>query len=316
MKQFRSLYEYAARHHHVVTRAAAGEIGIPARTFTRLVRTHGWPQLHRGVWALPGVALTHRTEVQAGLFAVGAPALATGGSALWLRGVLRQPPRMSELLLPANRWVTQRDGLCLHYSSSFHGLRAQTVDGLPVAGTARAVADHAAHATVNGLVNAVADVCRLRLCPMDYVQAELDARARFPGRGRLRRALGLLTGELSHSAWEARGRRLLRDAGIRVHPRPLPVVHRGRILGEVDIGVEELRYGVEIDGPPHLLPEVAAADRARDRELGRAGWTIDRFLWTEVEQRPAVFVREVTMALARLRDEPSTGDHERRRETR
>lgn len=84
--------------------------------------------------------------------------------------------------------------------------------------------------------------------------------------------------------------------------RPLPVVHRGRILAEIDIPFLDLCYGVEIDGPPHLLPDVAAQDRARDRMLARTcGISIDRYLWFELEEQPARFVREVRARLHALK---------------
>ena len=73
-------------------------------------------------------------------------------------------------------------------------------------------------------------------------------------------------------------------------------------LAEVDIPFFELCYGVEIDGPHHLLPEQAAKDRARDRMLARTcGWSIDRYLWFELEDDPERFVREVQARLRELK---------------
>jgi very-short-patch-repair endonuclease len=84
------------------------------------------------------------------------------------------------------------------------------------------------------------------------------------------------------------------------------VVHRQRNVAEIDIPFLDLLYGVEIDGPPHLLPEVAARDRKRDRMLRRdCGIDIDRYLWFELEEEPARFVREVTTRLRDLRAQRS-----------
>lgn len=80
---------------------------------------------------------------------------------------------------------------------------------------------------------------------------------------------------------------------------PQPIVSKERVVAEVDIPFFDVRYGVEVDGPPHLLPAQAARDSARDRMLRRdCDWTIDRFWWFELEDDPQQFVREV---VARLR---------------
>jgi very-short-patch-repair endonuclease len=81
------------------------------------------------------------------------------------------------------------------------------------------------------------------------------------------------------------------------HRQPLTVESNNRIVAEIDIPFVQVRYGVEIDGPHHLLPNVAAADRTRDRALHRLGWVIDRFFWFEVEDRPRWFVTQVQRRL-------------------
>ena len=65
---------------------------------------------------------------------------------------------------------------------------------------------------------------------------------------------------------------------MQVPGSPRPIVHRERVVAKVDIPFFDVRYGVEIDGPPHLLLAQAARDAARDRMLRRdCDWTIDRF---------------------------------------
>lgn len=84
-----------------------------------------------------------------------------------------------------------------------------------------------------------------------------------------------------------------------VPSRPGPIVHRERVVAEVDLRFFDVRYGAEIDGPPHLRLAQAARDTARDRMLRRdCRWTIDRFWWFELENGPRRFARE---AITRLR---------------
>ena len=114
----------------------------------------------------------------------------------------------------------------------------------------------------------------------------------------LRRAYAAVSGEENHSDGERNAKRLLRADGLRFHPKPLTVEHNGRMVAELDIPFPEILYAVEVDGPHHLLPDVAAADRQRDRALKRINWRIDRFFWFEVEDRPEWFVNQVRKAVA------------------
>lgn len=82
--------------------------------------------------------------------------------------------------------------------------------------------------------------------------------------------------------------------------------HDNRLIGEIDIAYPDILHGVEIDGPHHLLADVAAADRIRDRELNRLGWQIDRFFWFELDERPDWFVAEIKRRIAERRTSSST----------
>ena len=226
--------------------------------------------------------------------------LVTGRSALFLDGIVEVPPDNVELLVPASRRLARRPGICLHRTTVYDTVRSKSRGPVRISAIPRGFADYAAHATVNDLCRDLATAIRKRRCSLPTVASELTQRRKFPGSGRLRVAHGLLLGELTHSADERLGRRLLRAAGVQCHRQPLTVEHSGRLIAEIDIPLIDSRYGVEIDGPHHLLANVAAADRARDRELQRLGWIVDRFFWFELEERPGWFVEQVTRRVAEL----------------
>jgi hypothetical protein len=297
--RFDNVHRRAARDGFVDVRT----FDLPRRTLTDNLRSIGWGTHLPGIWVPDKKKVSYAVRCRAAVAYVGGPVLLTGASALLHLAVVRQPPDKVELLLPTDRWIKPRGGLCPHYTTGFASIQAVPCDGMRLAWAARALADYAAHAGVSVLCRAIADATRLRHCTLAQVGAELHARRSFRGRAKLGRAYGELSGELNHSSYEEYGRRLLREAGEDVPPRPMPVVHNERDVAEVDLPWHDLRYGVEIDGPPHLLPEVAAKDRARDRMLARlCGWTIDRYLWFELEEQPERFVREVTDRLRRLRE--------------
>lgn len=136
-----------------------------------------------------------------------------------------------------------------------------------------------------------------RLTTVRRVAARLEAAGPVDGCRRLRRVLADLDGELSHSATEAKARRLVEEVlarhGLALHPRPLAITLDGRRVGEADLPVLALRLDLEIDGPHHDLPEQRGADRRRDRLIRRAGWNVERFPAAMVDLDPCGFARAV-----------------------
>ncbi len=67
---------------------------------------------------------------------------------------------------------------------------------------------------------------------------------------------------------------------------------------ELDLYWPALRLDVEIDGPRHDLPFQRAKDHRRDADLRTRGITVVRFPTTDVDERPAHFLRELGFVLA------------------
>ena len=62
----------------------------------------------------------------------------------------------------------------------------------------------------------------------------------------------------------------------------------GRFVGEVDAAYPELKLAIEVDGfEHHSTPEAFQRDRTRQNGLVALGWTVLRFTWHDVVQRPA-----------------------------
>ena len=284
-----------------VTRSDVTAEEIRQDAFTKQAHRLGWARNHRGQWIPPGVELDDRTQIDAAVEVVGKPVLVTGLSALLLDGIVPKPGTAVELVMPGGRHVMPREGVCIHRTTTFDTIRFHHRGEFAVAACERALADAAEHVGLNDLCQHIATCVRLRVMPLKAIGTELAARRRFPGRARLRTAYGLVTGKLVHSGSERLARRRLQGCEPAPHRRPLTVEESGRLLAEIDIAWPDLFYGVEIDGPHHLLADVAAADRIRDRQLEGIGWKIDRFFWFEVEDRADWFVAEVTRGLVARR---------------
>lgn len=145
-------------------------------------------------------------------------------------------------------------------------------------GAARAIADHARHAGVTPRCRVIADAERLRHCTLRQIAEELDKRVRLPGR---------LSGELNHSGYERLGRRLLSRSGVAVASRPGPIVHRERVVAEVDLPFFDVRYAWRSTGrrtcgwrkPPRTRRATvccAATAGGRSTASGGSSWSRTR----------------------------------------
>ena len=78
---------------------------------------------------------------------------------------------------------------------------------------------------------------------------------------------------------------------------------RGHWFGgyELDFAFPEQRIAIEVDGWAwHVDVEQFRRDRRKQNELVLAGWTVLRFSWHDLTQRPTAVVAEIRAALASL----------------
>lgn len=309
---FRDVLADAARAHFVVRTSKVLRAGTvsPGTLYRELGRAR-WQRTETGVWEPPGAPFNPLRRLTAVTHTAGDRALVTGQAALWLRAVVDNAPACPSLLVDLHDRVRPRTARVIA-TSRFDSVHASRVRGMRVAATPRALADYATEgATVDQLVTAIVAAVRLRRCTLEDLAAEVERRQRFRGRGRLRRALGLLRGELSHSGVEQRARRRLRQLDAAFTTAPHTVYRQEQPAAEIDIAHPPLSYGVEVDGPVHLWPERRAADAQHDRELGRDGWVIDRYWWDEIEGDLQRVAGEVAQRLEELRAgrRPGAGRH-------
>lgn len=298
---WRKIDTFARRDHGALRRSDAVAAGLHPRLLSYRAGEMQWGRPYRGVYTLPGTRKTLQRDSAAALLAVGSDALLTGEAALYLYGVLSRWPAAIDVLIPASARRAARVGIRLHRTRTYDAIRPRTIDGLRVVHPTRALADVATFKPPLELARHIARAVALRHCTLDQANRELDVRSRFPGRCGYLHALAMLRGELTHSDEEAVAREHLRKVGLQPFPRPFPIVVDGVLLAEADIAILDVCYDVEVDGPHHDLPEQARAEKARDRRLGRGGWTVDRFPVEFVTRNPTVFAREVLTRVRQLR---------------
>ncbi len=105
---------------------------------------------------------------------------------------------------------------------------------------------------------------------------------------------------------ERRLHRLLRRAGIGGWVGNHPVIARGRTIARIDVAIEDVQLAIEVDGfAYHSDPGRFQRDRSRQNELVRLGWTVLRFTWADIVERPGYVVTTIRRQLSILESSAS-----------
>ncbi|WP_143030185.1 endonuclease domain-containing protein [Pseudonocardia oroxyli] len=136
---------------------------------------------------------------------------------------------------------------------------------------------------------------------MTYPQLQTAHQRMQGARGATRAGVLLRAAAIgAESVGERRVLALLEDAGI-----------TGWVLGHrigdwrLDVAFVRARVALEFDGWAwHVDPARFVDDRRKGNDLVGAGWTLLRFTWQDLENRPAVVVAQIRRA---LQDRPETG---------
>jgi hypothetical protein len=123
---------------------------------------------------------------------------------------------------------------------------------------------------------------RLRWFSGADLEGAAAAREGWPGVGRLRAAIRASDGR-AESPGESLARLLLHPALPGLVPQVRVRDERGRVVARLDLGDEDVRLGVEVDGKRgHAGAQMVAKDRRRDRRTEAWGWWVERITWHEI----------------------------------
>lgn len=291
-------FELASRQGGVLRRRQLLELGIPSRTLTRrvdagLLTAHG-----RTVLTLVGTPDDLQTRSLIAAHTAGDPAILTGVSALAVRQLVHQPP-----------WDVLDPGLLpwLIYPSRTR-VRARVVRrDPPQANTLLGVRVATPSAAMIDILRLLPEPEARQLCHRaaqvlgHAPVAELLSAATLELNGRIGAAqLRCLAAELdegAHSEAERLLIRLLTESGITGFLANYKVRLRHR-LAEVDVAFPEFRLAIEVDGMAwHTSPKSFQEDRSRQNDLIAAGWTVLRFTWRDLRNRPEHVVAQVAALL-------------------
>jgi predicted transcriptional regulator of viral defense system len=297
----------SARQHGFVTLAQALGAGLTKAAVRHRVQTGRWRRVHLGVYAVNGVPETWAGVAMAATLAAQprragaeAPVAVAREAALWLRGVDRLGlPDHIDLIVRAARAPRVR-GARVHTSRTLTAAHVTTVDNVPVTTGPRTLVDLAGagygQATSLGLLDDL--VCADLAKPAEVHDLATQMRKGRAGVG----LLADLTGQDAAArfrSWLERTAAEVFTAGHLPPPAWNVALNDGDgRVGIVDAVWAEASVVVELDGLRfHSTPAQRQRDRARDRRLQLAGWTVLRFTWEDVTRRPDLVVAQIRRAL-------------------
>ncbi len=287
----------AAGQHGLVAVWQVEEVGIARQLLVRRVAEQGWHRVVRGVYLLPGMALTPLARVKAVDLALAGRGLASHRTAAFVWGLRKQFTRPMEFVVPPHCTMRVQDAHIRRLARVLEGDGAPHHAGVAVTAPARTICTLSGVSSVAELVDDLATAHRLRLVTPASVRRVAEASARFAGQGRLREALERVDRQLNHSQLERLGRQLLAGIPLSPHPQPFVVADEGGFVAEIDIAFPDYRVGVPIDGPHHFEPDQKRADDDQRHRLHLLEWLLVPADEMRLRHQPQVFVRQVIQAL-------------------
>lgn len=235
--------------------------------------------------------------------------LSTGGivshrSAAELWGLI-QPAGYVDVSVRAPRAPRAEPPAIVHRIGDLHPELAVEREGLRITDPVRTVIDLGLVLPLWSVRDALSRGLTTHLLTISQVETLRDALGRKGrnGTGVVRELLDerLLTAGDEESLLEKRFFDLVRHHDV---PRPViqyEVWHAGRFIARVDAAYPELKLAIEVDGyRHHSSPDAFQRDRTRQNRLVALGWTVLRFTWADVVQRPAMVAQTIREAVNRL----------------
>lgn len=269
---------------------------LAAKAMPQRVMRSLYEPVYPGVYVPSGIGLTACQRAQAAWLWSRRRAVIAGNSAAALLGAKWVSSSLDAELIYDNRHTPA--GITVH-SETLLPCEVVNVDDMLVTTPARTAFDIGrwtssrlqALQRLDALTNATDVKC-------SDVEAVIDEHAGARGLLRLRAALPFVDGG-AESPQETRTRLALIDAGL---PKPQTQIRLfdeyGDFVARVDMGYQDLRVGIEYEGPQHWT-DPHQRDRDIDRYTGllNLGWTIIRVSGDLLRYRQGTFVARVAAAM-------------------
>ncbi|HEU5062787.1 MAG TPA: type IV toxin-antitoxin system AbiEi family antitoxin domain-containing protein [Solirubrobacterales bacterium] len=290
--------ELAKRQYGVVSREQLLNLGLESGAIGRRLRAGRLHQLHPGVYAVGHRVIPREGRWMAAVLASGPDAVLShwSAAALWMI----RPNSRERIDVTVSHRSRSSDLIRRHISQVPPDERT-IEEGIPVTTVPRAILDLAATEDAETVQNLLRESEFLELSDRLSLPHLLE---RYPGRRGTRK----VRSALDRLREEPQGRKrspLEERFGpfLRRYRLPLPRYNDWIALGDkrvcVDCHWPEVRQIVELDGwQGHRTRTAFREDRARDRRLRVAGYSVTHITWNQLDDEPAAIAADLRVLLA------------------
>ena len=276
--------DLATLQHGVVALGQLMLLGASRRHVNVLVANGHLHRVHRGVFSVGHRNLSIKGRWMAAVLAAGPGAFLSHLSAAKLRNLTEWSTATIHVIAPRRCRIP---GVSVHRCSIAPD-EVEICDGIPTTGLARTLFDCAGILGAHRLEKLLQEAEFRRLS--DTLSLD-DLVRRYPGHRGVSRARSVLErgrfgASITKEEMELRFAKFLDDHGL---PAPVlnGIVSAGESSFEVDCHWPDSMLIVELDSrSAHLTGYAFENDRARDRALGVAGWTVIRITWRQLHDQP------------------------------
>ncbi len=282
----------------LIGRLQALDAGMSRSAVGRRVASGAWRGVLPGVFSAPQVPPSSASRIRAAALWAGPAGTVSGAAAAWWWGLTDLTPMTVEVTLPRSVVRGAPAGVCVVRRNLAAADRTKW-KGVAVTGLALS-ALHGAVALGSPAGAMMLDRALQRRCRFDEVAAAYN-RQIGSRRSAAARRLMAAAGDRAAAESERRFIRMLKRAGIHGWTVNAALFVAGETYYP-DFCFAAERVIVEMDGWAwHHTPDRFRRDRARQNALILAGWTVLRFTWFDLTDRPEWVLDQVRHALAARR---------------
>jgi len=301
------LDDVARRHHGLITRAMARDLGVSSSTFTRAVASGMLELLYPSVARLAGTPDTFHQRVLAAILATGDGGIASHRTAAALWGVERPADDPIDVILPSRRRHSLPAHIVIHRPRDLADLRPISRYRIPTTNPLRMLLDLGA-VDEGAVYDALISVLSSKVVSPPAVR---NALMRHSQKGRH----GITALRTAFERWA--DDELPPDSKLEALVAVFVVEHRLPPV-RFHAAVEGFEVDFQFIGTPVLLEADGWAthgldrdqfefDRVRDAILTAAGYSVIHFTWAHLRDRPSELATRIRKVLERRAPEVLAG---------
>ncbi len=289
--------EISAAQGGVITRRQLRDSTCSDRTISRMIQRGALQRITRGgVYLVGGTPWSAAARTWAGVLMTDGVLGFTSAAVLW--GMEVEAPPFVQVIVPTSRRPRPPDWVRVHRSfvPSSEVVRR---DGLPVTSRARTAIDLIGHLPRRDAIRFADRALQRSWVTRNQLERRLVDESFKPGNRNLRTVLHASSAAAASEA-ERRLHQLLRRARLVGWAANHPVRDGSRVVAVIDVAFEQLRLAIEVDGWAfHSDVDRFRRDRQRQNDLVALGWTVLRFTWADLSERPDYVIAQIRHALGR-----------------